>query len=383
MTRLLLISILFASLARADEKSDAEAEMVKAQDNLDRGEFEAAIGRFNVARSLVPHSSGPYLGLGLAYARSGRCEQAIPYLEEYLRRKKSNPKAEAGDTLNDCRKRSVKPTGRIVVTSEPSGAEVRFDEVTGPILGVTPFESQPLPPGRHRVFVSKTGFRGASSDVVVNANERSTFTVALVTQAPASPQSPPETRQPERAPRIVVNLPQPPPAPAKVVEPGKLVVDVTPEAKLSLNGSELAAATTHYEGTQPPGELNLIAEKDGYRAVATSVKLESGKSERRELKLQPVRKNVWLGVGIGFTVVAAAMGAGALGSYVVANDKPRDTSDYTSNKNATLAMQGLFYPTLAVAAVGYIVWGVLNRGKVADGPPLRVKLDLGALRVRF
>jgi len=94
-TRFLVCILWFAAPARADDISDAQAEMEKAQEDLERGEFEAAIGRFNVARSLVKSSSGPYLGLGLAYARMGHCEQAIPYLEEYLRRKKSNPKPEA------------------------------------------------------------------------------------------------------------------------------------------------------------------------------------------------------------------------------------------------------------------------------------------------
>ena len=73
----------------------------------------------------MPSSSGPYLGLGLAYARSGKCDQAIPYLEEYLRRKKQSPKPEAGDTLNPCKQRAVKPTGKLFVTSDPMGAEVR------------------------------------------------------------------------------------------------------------------------------------------------------------------------------------------------------------------------------------------------------------------
>src|SRR3954466_7820354 len=103
MTRALLLSLLVAAAARADGKSEAAAEMVKAQENLDRGEWEAAISRFNLARTLVPSSSGPYLGLGLAHARSGRCEQAIPYLEEYLRRKTENPKPEASATLADCK----------------------------------------------------------------------------------------------------------------------------------------------------------------------------------------------------------------------------------------------------------------------------------------
>ncbi len=337
--------------------------MQKAQENLDRGEFEAAIGRFNVARSLVPASSGPYLGLGLAFARSGRCPQAIPFLEEYLRRKKQNPKAEAGQMLAECRSKAVAPTGRIVVTSEPSGAEVRFDDVQGPIVGVTPYESQPVHPGRHRVFVAKSGFRGASSEVVVNAGERATFTVALVPEAAPPP------------PRVVRAAPPPPPVVETPIVAGKLIVDVKPvDASVVVNGNKVASATHHYEAPQVAGEYHVLVEKEGYRSVATSINLAPGGSERRELVLQPLKRPLWLGVGIGFTVVALGAGVGAIATYVLADDKPRDTSSYQSNKTASLALQGIFYPSLAVAAVGYILWGVLNRGRAADGPPLRVQL---------
>jgi tetratricopeptide (TPR) repeat protein len=359
MARLTLALVLLASVAQADDKAGAQAEMVKAQENLNRGEFEAAIGHFDLARSLAPSSSGPYLGLGLAYARSGRCEQAIPHLEEYLRRKQQNPKPEAAGTLEDCRKRAARAMGRVVVTSDPSGAEVRFDDAEGPPLGTTPFESQPLPPGRHRVFVAKSGFRSASSEVAVNAGERSTFTVALVAEAT------PRVVAPEK-PRIAI-----PPAPPEPIVPGRLIVDAPADAHIWLNGNEVA--TRHYEGPQVAGEYRILVEKDGHRSVSTTVKLSAGATERRELKLQPLKKNAWLGVGIGFTVVAAAMGAGALATYVVGNDKPRDTDDYQNNKTATLAMQGIFYPTLAVAAAGYIVWGVVNRGRISDGPPLSVQ----------
>lgn len=379
MTRLSVCAALlfFANVARADDKADAQAEMLKAQENLDRGEFESAIGRFNVARSLVPSSSGPYLGLGLAYARSGRCEQAIPFLEEYLRRKKQNPKLEAADTLNDCKKRAARPTGKIIVTSEPAGAEVRFDDVQGLVVGVTPFESQPMPPGRHRVFVAKSGYRGAASEVVVNAGERSTFTVALVAEVQAPP------------PRIVTPPPThvEPTKPPEKLDPivaGKLIVEVAPvEGRISVNGNEVAPSSRRYEGPHVAGEYNVLVEKDGYRAVGSTIKLGPGATEKRDFKLQPLRKNAWLGVGIGFTVVAAAMGVGAIATYVIANDKPRDTSDYDSNKTATLAMQGVFYPTLAVAAVGYVLWGVLNRGRIADGPPLRVQALPSGVTVHF
>ena len=147
---LLAAFVLSGTRAFADAKADALAEMEKAQDNLDHGEYDAAVARFNVARSLFPSSSGPYLGLGLAHARAGRCVEAIPFLEEYLKRKTKDPKPEGREALDDCRK---KTPGRLSVTSEPDGADVRADDPHGPVLrldavrGGRAFERSPSHPG--------------------------------------------------------------------------------------------------------------------------------------------------------------------------------------------------------------------------------------------
>jgi hypothetical protein len=304
MTRALLLSLLVAAAARADVKAEAEAEMLKAQESFDRGDWEAAIGHFDAARLLVPSSSGPYLGLGLAQARAGRCEHAIPNLVEYLRRKKENPKPEAVRALEAC-KRLVTPPPPVVV--EPP---------------------RPAPP-------------------------------------------PPEPR-PE--PKVA----------AALTAPGQLIVEVAPvEARISLNGNEVAASARRYQGPLAAGDYQLLAEKAGWRAAAGTVHLQAGATEQRKLELRPLKHHAWLGVGIAFTVVAAVTGAAALGTYVIANDKPRDTGDYETNKTATLAMQGIFYPTLVIAAAGYTVWAVVNRGRVTDGPPLRVQAGPGAVTVHF
>src|SRR4051794_27776638 len=119
-------------IARADAKADALAEMDKAQDHLDRGEFDAAIARFNVARSLVPESSGPLLGLGLANARAGHCDAAVPYLDEYLRKKGKGAKPEARDALDECKRKLVAARpAKLSVTTDPPGAEVRIDDPNG------------------------------------------------------------------------------------------------------------------------------------------------------------------------------------------------------------------------------------------------------------
>src|SRR5437899_2692619 len=88
---LLALWLSAGAVARADSLEEASEEMKKAKLSLDLRQYEAAIGHYLVARSLAPESSGPYLGLGLAYAALGRCGEAVPVLEEYLRRKPKDP----------------------------------------------------------------------------------------------------------------------------------------------------------------------------------------------------------------------------------------------------------------------------------------------------
>lgn len=93
-----------ALAASAEAEAAAEAEMLKARQIMDRGEDAAAIDHLLAARALAPEASGPYLHLGLAYARLGRCEEAIPLLEAYLSRKRSSPHVSAAATIAACRK---------------------------------------------------------------------------------------------------------------------------------------------------------------------------------------------------------------------------------------------------------------------------------------
>src|SRR5262245_38289045 len=114
---LAIVMILGGGIAIAGPRERAAIEMDAANAHLDKREYELAIARFNNARKLAPSSSGPYLGLGLAYAATDRCREAVAYLEEYLRRKKGESKPQASAALADCRARMVKP-GKVKIASE-------------------------------------------------------------------------------------------------------------------------------------------------------------------------------------------------------------------------------------------------------------------------
>ena len=383
-SRWLLAGLLCMSgLARADAKSDALAEMDKAQEHLDRGEFDAAIARFNVARSLVPESSGPLLGLGIANARAGHCEQAIPFLEEYLKRKAKGAKPEAREALDDCKRRLPKSPGKLSVTTDPPGAEVRVDDPNGPVSGLSPFESTSLPFGPHRIILAKSGYVTAVSDVTISSGVLAQVVMALVPQHHEAP--PPVVIEPPRRP---VTPPSLEPA-APPLAPGKVVVEVAPvPAVVSLNGIAASEPKREFEGPVAAGPCTLLVEKDGYRSVSGNFTVGAGETVTRKIKLQPLKRSAWLGLAIPMTLVAAGAGIGALVTFYAA-DGHADGPDFQTNKTANAALQGVFYPSLAAAAIGYVLYGVLNRGRVSDGPPLSLSLaptrDGGTIgaRLRF
>jgi hypothetical protein len=361
------------SVAFADAKADALAEMEKAQDNLDRGEYDAAIARFNVARSLFPSSSGPYLGLGLAHARAGRCEDSIPFLEEYLKRKTKDPKPEAVQTLEDCRRRLP---GKLSVTSEPDGAEIRVDDPNGPVIGTTPFSSSKLPPGRHKIVVSKAGFITGSSEVNISPGTTANVVLSLTAEPkPVTP--PPPVEEHPVVPPPVIPPPVPvvtPPTPPLPAAPARLIVEIAHDgATVSVNGIQVAENTRRFEGPMAEGTYNVLVEKDGYRAATSTVALTAGQPTTKQFKLQPLRRGTWLGVAIPFTILAAGAGIGALVTFYAADGHPAGP-DFDNNKTANAALQGVFYPSLAIAATGYLLYGLLNRGRVSDGPPVRISL---------
>jgi hypothetical protein len=69
--------------------------------------------------------------------------------------------------------------GEAAVTSQPEGAQVRFDGHTDPVF-VTPAIVNTIPPGRHSVVVSKAGYVSQSVTLEVMAGARSAVAVRLV-----------------------------------------------------------------------------------------------------------------------------------------------------------------------------------------------------------
>lgn len=428
--------LLMAAPSLADDRREAAIEMEKANSHLARHEYEEAIARFNVARKLVPSSSGPYLGLGLAYAATDRCREAVAYLEEYLQRQKS-PKPEAEKTIAECRPKMVQP-GRLKVTSDPSGAEVRIDEESGPPLGVTPYDKADLVKGQHRVFLTHLGYRTHVADVTVEPGVVSMVSASLETlsalPAPPPPEvdsKPPEgEKTPEGAKPADPTKPAgdnkpadeskpadgnkpgdpttqaqkdrvaslDPAKPPEIVDPVKAATPSHPESNRPPQGAtmvrvvdgeldlragdpltsiyvnnEQVAADGHARLRLPPGLYGVKMERDGFRGSEGAVPLAAGDHKAFTGVVKPIKSNGWLSLGVGFTLLAGLAEGGALAGHFVGNTKFVGTDDFALSKNLEFYGQIAAGVFGAVALTGYIVHAVLNRGHVEPGRPYRIE----------
>jgi tetratricopeptide (TPR) repeat protein len=192
MKGVVLSLLLVCASAHGQEYADAESEMARAAEYYRQGNYRAALAHYSAAQKLAPDKPGPYLWLGLTHASLGECADAIPFLEQYLALKKTDVKAEAMRTLAECRTKTAVAPGRLMVTSNPTGAEVRVDVESGEPAGTTPYESATLVPGPHQVFVSKSGFRSARQEAKIAAGMISNLNFNLEAAIVAPPPPPVE-----------------------------------------------------------------------------------------------------------------------------------------------------------------------------------------------
>lgn len=213
---LLCASLLFALPAQAHgDEAQAEAALARGQAALERQDYRAAVSAFEDARALAPDKPGPLLYLGLAHASIGECNEAVPILTEYLRRKASAPRppdAPATSEANPAALRALqvctaqveagKRPPRLRVDTEPSGADVRLDDASAPPLGRTPLDTTAVPAGHHRLRLAREGYANVDKEVDLSPGVETLVQVPL---APLASPAPPT--------RVSVEAPSPPPPP--------------------------------------------------------------------------------------------------------------------------------------------------------------------------
>ena len=139
--------------ATANAKSTARKKLVEGADLLKRGEFQAALDRFQAAYNLVPNPKIQY-NFALAYMGLGRNAEALQALHTFLG-EASDASSEAINNARNHKDALVKLICRLTVSSDVAGAAITVD---GHSYGVTPRASEVfLDAGLHSLVVDKPG----------------------------------------------------------------------------------------------------------------------------------------------------------------------------------------------------------------------------------
>ncbi len=295
-----------AATAGADEGrlERAEHEMERGHRLMEQHDYAGALTHFEAARALAPDSSGPYLAVGLANSSLGRCDRAVPALQEYLRRKTDSPSPAAEPALLACRRRMSPPPpppanspelrqrGTLHIESLPIGAEVRLDEPEDELAGRTPLDLA-VAPGSHRIFLSHDGYRAASFDASVSTGVITRVTATLEILPPPSP------------------IPPPPSTRGRM----ELFVGPTPVSVL-LNGARMPGSGPNFGAELPGGLYRVVIEKQGHEPEYRDVWVRPGETTQQRFTFSTTtsvarhRAIVAVSVLVPLVVVGLAVGLG-------------------------------------------------------------------------
>ncbi len=165
-------------------------------------------------------------------------------------------------------------TGRLLVRSTPSGAEV---VVNGERRGVTPLTLRGLAAGTYAVRVSRAGFTAAEQRVVLN-RARPSRSLDVTLRRAAAGRAPAPARRP--ASRAAA------PAPAG---DGSLVVDSRPAgARVTVDGRAVGVTPITIPALSA-GTHTVRIERAGYAPVATTTRVEPGARARVAVTLTAER----------------------------------------------------------------------------------------------
>ncbi len=185
---------------------------------------------------------------------------------------KAPVKAPAAETAA----KSVAASGRLLVRSSPSGAEVF---VNGDRRGVTPLTLRDLAPGAYAVRVSRAGYAPSEQRITLDARRPSrVLEVALTRASTPAAASPAAAAPPVAAP------------PAAATTPGSLLVESRPPgARVLVDGRE-AGTTPMTLPALPAGDHTVRIELAGYQTITTTTRVEPGARARVAVSLTVERQ---------------------------------------------------------------------------------------------
>lgn len=174
---------LMAQAGAADEdlsQADLGTLIQLAREAFEAGDYDTAIRRLLLANRKEPN---PRLLLNVArsYGQKGDCVRSLVYYEAYTR----HPGAEESfletaqaelDNADACEGYSDKLSGRLILESEPHGAEVF---VNGESVGKTPREVVGYPAGRYQLRFELEGYASAEQPIELQPRRDATVSMAM------------------------------------------------------------------------------------------------------------------------------------------------------------------------------------------------------------
>lgn len=182
-----------APSSAAGPVENARARYREGVDAYRSGHYRESIDYFLEADRLSP-SAVLSFNIALAYEKIDDPAAALRWYRDYLRRAPdAKDKASVEATVHGFEQRlAAKGVQQVTVFTDPSGATLALD---GKPVGVTPFTTE-IPPGTHRIELSRDGYDAATQSVDVPADHATDIQVTLR----AAVTSPPPVAAPPAAP---------------------------------------------------------------------------------------------------------------------------------------------------------------------------------------
>lgn len=177
-------------------EDEARAAMREGLAAFDRGDFEAALERYETAKRLVPNANAPYFFAAKALEKLGRFREAITNLELYLAKDPTvSDAAQVKDHIASLRAEHL--PGRLSVHTNVAADDVLvLVDGKGVGRGEAVIE---VTPGPHRVEARAPRRSAVSKDISIASDEEASLTLAFADASPPPPPpivTPPDTTPP-------------------------------------------------------------------------------------------------------------------------------------------------------------------------------------------
>lgn len=152
----------------ADPAAVARFHDELARKHYQNGNFEAALREFFLEQRAAPNARIAY-NIALCFEELKRDGDAFMFFQEYLASGDADPERQ-----KYAKERIVQlesKTARVLVVSEPPGAEIYVDKKEHGSYGTTP-RVVAVPAGDHRIWVERTGYRAAETRIVAQKGEQ-------------------------------------------------------------------------------------------------------------------------------------------------------------------------------------------------------------------